>query len=148
MKGENIGMESIKGSALHAAMKAEAVERMKILRLHPNVIKEFEEKGVLNYSYSVLGFLYWLTEETQERVKEFELNNGCLVYHVIENDTSIGRLITFLYVSVFQDEWEREKLELKTGYALAYVINTDDGLCTEFGGVWLKSINGGVVRIA
>ena len=129
-------------------MKAEAVKRMEILRLHPNVIKEFEDKGVLNYSYSVLGFLYWLTEETQERVKEFELSNGYLVYHVIENETSIGRLITFLYVSVFKEEWEQEKLELKNGYALAYVINTDDELCSEFGGVELKSINGGVVRTA
>lgn len=142
-----MGMESLKSSALRTTMKAEAIERMEILNLHPNVIKEFEEKGVLNYSYSVLGFLYWLTEETQERVKEFETNTGYLVYHVIESDTAMGRLITFLYVSSFQDEWEQDKQDLKNGYTIAYVANTVDDFCSEFGSVELKSVNGGVVRV-
>lgn len=131
-----------------AMMKAEALERMDILNLHPNVIKEFKEQGVLNYSYSVLGFLYWLTEETQARVNAFEKETGYLIYHVIEDETSIGRLITFLYVSADSDEWERDKQDLREGFALAYVVNADDELCSEFGSVGLKSVNGGVVRTA
>lgn len=131
-----------------AMMKAEALERMDILNLHPNVIKEFKEQGVLNYSYSVLGFLYWLTEETQARVNAFEKETGYLIYHVIEDETSIGRLITFLYVSADSDEWERDKQDLREGSALAYVVNADDELCSEFGSVGLKSVNGGVVRTA
>lgn len=131
-----------------AMMKAEALKRMDILNLHPNVIKEFKEQGVLNYSYSVLGFLYWLTEETQARVNAFEKETGYLVYHVIEDETSIGRLITFLYVSADSDEWEQDKQDLREGFALAYVVNADDELCSEFGSVGLKSVNGGVARTA
>ncbi len=131
-----------------AMMKTEALERMDILNLHPNVIKEFKEQGVLNYSYSVLGFLYWLTEETQARVNLFEKETGYLVYHVIEDETSIGRLITFLYVSANSDEWEQDKQDLREGFALAFVVNADDELCSEFGSVGLKSVNGGVVRTA
>lgn len=131
-----------------AMMKTEALERMDILNLHPNVVKEFKEQGVLNYSYSVLGFLYWLTEETQARVNAFEKETGYLVYHVIEDETSIGRLITFLYVSDDSGEWEQDKQDLREGFALAFVVNADDELCSEFGSVGLKSINGGVVRTA
>lgn len=131
-----------------AMMKTEALERMDILNLHPNVIKEFKEQGVLNYSYSILGFLYWLTEETQARVNLFEKETGYLVYHVIEDETSIGRLITFLYVSANSDEWEQDKQDLREGFALAFVVNANDELCSEFGSVGLKSVNGGVVRTA
>lgn len=131
-----------------AMMKEEALKRMDILKLHPNVIKEFKESGVLNYSYSVLGFLYWLTEETQARVNTFEKETGYLVYHVIENETSIGRLVTLLYVSTESNEWEQDKQDLRDDCALAYVINVDDEVCSEFGSVGLKSVNGGVVRTA
>ncbi len=131
-----------------AMTKEEALKRMDILKLHPNVIKEFKEQGVLNYSYSVLGFLYWLTEETQARVNTFEKETGYLVYHVIENETSIGRLVTLLYVSTESDEWEQDKQDLREGFALAFVVNADDELCSEFGSVGLKSVNGGVVRTA
>ncbi len=129
-------------------MKEEALKRMDILKLHPNVIKEFRDQGVLNYSYSVLGFLYWLTEETQARVDAFEKETGYLVYHAIEDETVIGRLITLLYISDDSDEWERDKQDLREGYALAYVINADDEMCSEFGSVGLESVNGGVVRTA
>lgn len=135
-------------AATKEAMKKEAIERMNILNLHPNVIKEFTEKGTLNYSYSELGFLYWLTDETQARVKKFERETEYLVYHVIEDETSIGRLITFLYVSTCEDEWEADKEDLGAGQCIAYVVNKEDEMFSEFGSVGLKSINGGVVRTA
>lgn len=135
-------------AATKEAMKKEAIERMNILNLHPNVIKEFTEKGTLNYSYSELGFLYWLTDETQARVEKFERETEYLVYHVIEDETSIGRLITFLYVSTCEDEWEADKEDLGAGQCIAYVVNKEDEMFSEFGSVGLKSINGGVVRTA
>ncbi len=129
-------------------MKEEAIERMNILNLHPNVIKEFTEKDTLNYSYSELGFLYWLTDETQARVEKFERETEYLVYHVIEDETTIGRLITLLYVSTCDDEWESDKEDLRAGQCIAYVVNKEDEMFSEFGSVGLKSINGGVVRTA
>lgn len=41
-------------------MKAEAIRRMKLLKLHQNAIKEFEAEDKLNLSRG--GFLYWLND--------------------------------------------------------------------------------------
>ena len=43
-------------------MKKEALWRMKSLKLHENVICEFEKEDKLNKSFA-FGILYWLTEE-------------------------------------------------------------------------------------
>ena len=46
-------------------VKNECVKRMKMLKLHPNVINEFINENKLNKSDGPLGALYWLTEEEQ-----------------------------------------------------------------------------------
>lgn len=42
-----------------AKQEAEAVERMKLLELIPNVISEFQNEKVINKSEHI-GILYWL----------------------------------------------------------------------------------------
>ena len=59
--------------------KKEAITRMKLLHLHPNVIREFEKDNILNLSESG-GFLYWLTDEQKEHVSAFEEEHNALVY--------------------------------------------------------------------
>ena len=44
-----------------AKQKQEAIARMKLLKLHGNVIREFEKEGIVNLSENG-GFLYWLNE--------------------------------------------------------------------------------------
>ena len=44
--------------------KQEAIERMKLLNLHGNVIKAFEKEGIVNLSENG-GLLYWLNSEQQ-----------------------------------------------------------------------------------
>ena len=58
--------------------KTEAITRMKLLKLHPNIIKEFEKDGIVNLSENG-GFLYWLTDEQQSFVKDFEESHNALV---------------------------------------------------------------------
>ena len=75
--------------------KIEAITRMQQLKLHPNIIKEFEKENILNLSENG-GFLYWLTDEQKSYVEAFENKYNALVYHVIHNYTAFGELLAFL----------------------------------------------------
>ena len=44
-------------------MKEEALERLNLLKINRNVIKEFKEENILNKSEGILGSLYWLDEK-------------------------------------------------------------------------------------
>ncbi len=127
--------------------KQEAIERMKFLKLYPNIIKEFEKDGVVNMSENG-GFLYWLNDQQQIYVMEFEKEYNVLVYHVIHNFTEFGEMLTFFYVSDDEEEWEYDREDLKDGYACAYVKNLSDDMCSEFGGVCFRQQFGGLVRTA
>lgn len=126
--------------------KQEALDRMKMLNLYPNIIKEFQQDNTVNMSE--LGFLYWLTDEQKEYVSEFETEHDALVYHVIHNYTEFGELLTFFYVSDQEEEWEYDRADLKDGYACAYVKNLDEDAFSEFGSVAFKEQFGGLVRTA
>ena len=126
--------------------KQEALDRMKMLNLYPNIIKEFQQDNTVNMSE--LGFLYWLTDEQKQYVSEFETEHDALVYHVIHNYTEFGELLTFFYVSDQEEEWEYDRADLKDGYACAYVKNLDEDAFSEFGSVAFKEQFGGLVRTA
>ena len=125
--------------------KLEALERMKLLKLNKNIIKEFEKENVVNMSENG-GYLYWLDSDQQTIVDDFESKHDALVYHVIHDYTQFGELYALLYVSKYKSEWQDEKKELKCGYALAYVKNVTDDWCSEFGSVGIKPQFGGLVR--
>ena len=127
--------------------KQEALERMKMLSLYPNIIREFEKDGIVNMSENG-GFLYWLDDEQKEFVSDFEEENNALVYHVIHNYTEAGEMLTFLYVSDYEEEWEADRDDLKEGYTCAYVKNLDADWCSEFGSIGIKPQFGGLVRTA
>lgn len=127
--------------------KQEAIARMKMLKLHSNPIREFMEEDIINLSEHG-GMLYWLNNKQTEYVKNFEEKYNSVVYHVIHSYTEFGELLAFLYVSDDEDEWEYDRANLKDGYACAYVENLDDGFCSEFGSIGIKSQLGGLVRTA
>ena len=129
-----------------AKQKQEALERMKMLKLHGNIIKEFDKEGIVNLSENG-GFLYWLDSDQQAIVDEFEAEHDALVYHVIHDFTELGELYSLLYVSKYEEEWEDERTDLKDGYALVYVKNVNDDFCSEFGSIGIKPQFGGLVRM-
>lgn len=53
--------------------KQEALKRMKLLKLYPNIIKEFEKDGIVNLSENG-GILYWL-DSTQKAIRIFPLSS-------------------------------------------------------------------------
>ena len=121
-------------------MKKEAINRMKMLKLHPNIIKEFSNESILNLSQNAA--LYYLNEKQLARVHQFEQEYGGLVYHVIQN----GQMLSFLYVSKYQEEWELDRNDLKEGCPIAYVANLTNELCSEFGSIGIQPCVGGVIR--
>lgn len=129
-------------------MKQEALARMKLLDMYPYVVERFDEGGIIYYTWDVSGTLFLLADEIREVVQKFENQTGYLVYHVIDNNTSIGRMLTLLYVSTEMDEWAADKQDLQEGCPLAYVENITYPDCSEFGSVGVKPFNGGVVRTA
>lgn len=131
---------------LKIKQKQEAVERMKILDIFPQTIKEFEKEGIINKSEHG-GMLYWLDENEQKFVKEFEEKYDALVYHVIHNYTNFGELYSLLYVSKYEDEWDWDRDDIKHNTACVYVKNIEDDICSEFGSIGIKSQFGGLARI-
>lgn len=123
---------------------AEALKRMALLNLHPNAVKEFKEEGRLNYSFNAM--LYWTSKSHKKVIHEFEEKYEAVVYHVILNHTEFGVLLTLLFVSKYEEEWERDCNDLGNGEVMAYVCNMTDPDMSEFGYVGVKPLMGGVVR--
>ena len=129
--------------------KAEAIRRMKLIKILPNVIEEFEKDNVVNYS-EFEGVLYWLSNkpEWEEFVKAFEEKHNALVYHAELSYMEFGTCLSLFFVGNYKEEWERDYNDLKDGYAFVYVWNMDDNFCSEFGTIGFKAVNGGVKRTA
>ena len=126
-------------------VKDEAIERMKLLQLHSNIIKEFQDESKLNKSETSLGFVYWLTVEEQQLVDEFEKEHkGFVVYHVIKTETvDFGTIYDLLFVSIFEDDWVLERKELKDDIVMSYSVTP----FPECGPIKVKCINGGLARV-
>lgn len=131
--------------------KKEAVKRLKMLKVLPEVINEFKE-GVVYYSerQSAMfdGILYWVSNkpEYEKAVKDFEEKYGALVYHAQLMHTCDGDMLSLLYVGAHQDEWEQEEEDLRNGETLAYVSVMGDPALSEIGFIGIKPMNGGVSR--
>lgn len=135
--------------------KQEALKRMKLLKLHSNVINEFKQEDVVYYSERLNaifdGILYWVSNNPQfvELIKEFETKHNALVYHAHYTNTTFGGCLTLLYVSQYEEEWEMDKHDLSETeiHTCAYVIIPDDPDFSEFGYVGLVRKNGGISRV-
>lgn len=126
-------------------MKSEAVLRMKMFDMLPQPIREFTEEGKLNQS-ELIGMLYWLSDEQERIVRNWEEETGNMVYHVIHSMTNFGEMLTFLYVSDDDEEWELDRDDIKNGMALCYVYNVTMPDLSEYGSCGIKPCNGGVIR--
>ena len=133
--------------AMKAKQRTEALKRMELLKLHENVIDDFKEIALLNQSEHG-GILYWVEGEMEKKIREWEEKTGNLVYHVIHDYTEFGELLSLLYVSTYEDEWETDREDIQDGYALAYVMNLTDDWCSEYGSIGIRPQWGGVVRTA
>ena len=126
-------------------VKEEALERMKLLKLHPNIIKEFKDENKLNRSEYGYGILFWLEEHEQQLVDEFQnKHKDYLVYHVIKTETrDFGTVYDLLYVTPYEDDWTLEREDLKNNLVMSYSVTE----FAEFGLIKIRCINGGLARV-
>ena len=125
-------------------IKDEIIQRMKLLHLHPNVIREFEKEQRLNKSESPLGLLYWLTDDEIKLVKKFEQEHQDLsVYHILKSFTrDYGIVYDLLYISKDEEKWETDRENIKDDLVMSRTLTAD----AESGLIKIKCINGGIVR--
>lgn len=139
---------------LKEKQKNEALKRMAMLNLMPQVIKDFEKKDKVYYSERQNAFfnaiLYWLDNEPNyvEIVNKFEKEHNCLVYHCQLTHMEFGDLLSLLYVSDSEEEWEQDKQDLREGYAFSYVVNIGCKYNSDFGTIGIRPSQGGVLRTA
>ncbi len=127
----------------------EAVRRMKKMQLFPEVIRQFEKKGLVNCSEPPFGACFWLDDERKAFVKELEEKYGLVVFHAIHNKTEIGELYSYLVVSDYKEEWQQDEDNLKYGLAFCYVENLTYDDCSEFGTIGVElTPAGGLKRVS
>ncbi len=135
----------------------EAKKRIKELTdkydLNPNILCYFEE-GKLYYSYLTFGGIVGsidtisYDELYENAVKKFEAENpGYVVYHAIETNTRIGKMLSLLYVGADSDNWPAERLY--GNYIMAYTVNFANPDFSEFGDIVVSGFedSGALVRI-
>lgn len=127
-------------------MKQEALKRMKTLKLYSKIVEDFARENKI-YQSERHGYLYWLDDNEEKMVKEFEEKYNCLVYHVIHQYTNFGELYSYLYVSNEEEEWKYDIEDLKAKLPLCYVYNLTHPQLSEFGIIEIELVNGGLERI-
>ncbi len=127
--------------------KIEAIARMKQLKIFPETIKQFEKDDYVSISESPVGAFYWAEGEDLQRIKEFEEQYNAVVYVVVRTFSNIGKMDSYLYVSDYDEEWERDRSDLDSMSPLAWVYNHDMPDCSEFGSVGIeRSVAAGLLR--
>lgn len=137
--------------------KKETAKRLRILvdmGLHPVVAENLEQDLISVSDCQIHNYpvLFDFSDDNNidpkwfERVKEVSDEYGIYVYHIIHCYTSFGELLNLLYVTSYEEEWEREREELKEGYPVSYVINLNIPHYSEFGSIGIKTAMGGIVR--
>jgi len=130
---------------LRELQKNEALKRMQMMNLLPEVVNDFKNNQKL-YKSEFNGILYWLDKEEQAIVEKFEKEYGGMVFHIIKDYTEFGKLLSLLYVSQTQEEWKRDRICIKNNEAFCYVKNLDVDWWSEFGYIGFKSSIGGIRR--
>ena len=129
---------------------------MKALKLHDEgvhtCVGDFRKNGKV-WKSEFHGILYWLDEDEQKAVDEFEkAHDGYKVYHCYKAHTEFGDMLSMLYVNGrSQEEFDEDKqyfdMDIDDGYIMTYTKNFDDDFCSEFGSIVIRSIFGGIQRI-
>ena len=118
--------------------KIEAIERMKILGIFPETRKQFENEDFISISEPPFGAFFWAEGEDLQRIREFEESYNALVYLVIRSYTDFGKMDSYLFVSDYNEEWERDRNDLRAKEPLSYVFNHDMPECSEIGCIGIE----------
>ena len=138
-------------------LKKEAIERMRIMGIDEDFIRDYEVNGsisIFECQNAVLNAVryeleYYSIEKLKVEIKAFEVGTKAMVYMVQKTWTEFGTLYAFFYVADNDKEhWEEDKKELANGIAFTYVYNESEPMFSEYGEIGFKQSMGGIVRIS
>lgn len=99
------------------------------------------------------GIIFELSDKSEynnvfkEKITSSLNKSGATPYFLMAQNTSLGLLVSVLYVSEYVEQWEMERDDLENQNPCAYVYNIDEGFC-EVSYIRYKMLNGGPIRIA
>lgn len=143
---------------LKTLQKEEALKRLQLLKLHPNVVKDFEN-GKIYYSMRQNkifdGILYWVDGDQKifDAIKTFEKQTGAFVYHAQLTRFEFGLCLTMLFVSKYKQDWKYDIQDIENKdengvmSVYAYAYNMDVPEFSDLGLVGIKRKNGGIARV-
>ena len=127
--------------------KKEAMLRMNLLNLPDTVKSAFEAEKKIYVSDA--GALKLATQHQMEEIQAFEREYESTVYHAIRSMTSFGEMLSLLFVSDYDEEWEMDRECLSEKFPFVQVINEDNPCCSEMGDIQIDQLpNGSLIRIA
>lgn len=133
--------------------KEEALKRMQkiceVFDLGFNLVGYLrQDKIYYSYAYSMDTISY--DSRYPVFVKKFEEQYNCFVYHVVEANTSLGKMLSLLYVSDNESDWFGQELNNESIMAYTFILEDDDSSCWfdgDFGFIGLSSPLGYLARI-
>lgn len=156
-KNSRVLKEEERQQGFEARRREEALRRLeqltKAFDLKEDILKQFKE-GAISYCFPVsvdgrkpVGMIgvKCFDPRWREEIEKFERRYNALVYLALANKSPYGEMLSMLYVSSHEKEWEYEGVT--RDYIAAYVYNFDmeEG---EFGDIFLTSNNGALIRKA
>lgn len=130
-------------------MKREAVLRMEKLGIGADTIQLFQSEGLVSTSEQLnQGVLICLTDgEEDERIRKFEEEYECLVYHVLSSQNPmVGDCCSLLFVSPASSDWKSEKSYIESS-RLVYAYSSSE-MEEGVSEIMVEPRDGGLVRIA
>ena len=131
-------------------IKNECIRRMKILKLHDEglhtCLGDFRQTE-RPWKSEFYGILYWLDEDEQKIVKEFEEKYKKFkpkVYHCYKAHTEFGEILYLFYCSNQPNESKEFDEDIKDNIIWCYAYNITSPEFSEFGTCYIKSLFGGV----
>lgn len=118
--------------------KAEAIKRMKLLNIFPQTVKDFEIDDKVSISEPPFAAFYWADNFQKNLIRSIEKKHNILIYNVILTYTHFGKLLSFLYVSDYKEDWENDRQILKENMTVAYVYNYNVPDFSEAGCIGFK----------
>lgn len=134
----------------------EALRRLEKLTedfdLNRDIFNQFKE-GSISYCFPIPvdGMPFYISsvkcfdQKWRKEIEKFELKRDALVYLALVNWSPYGEMLSMLYVSSYEQDWEYEGPT--ENYVAAYVYNFDMGE-GELGDIFLASDNGALIRTA
>ena len=123
----------------------ESIKRMEIAGLSVNIIRHFYKENVVMCSDVTIESVRYLSEKEWRILWAFEKESGGKVYHAIKD--KLG-MLSFLYVSKYEEEWAEEREDVVGQTVLAYVYNPMNPICSELRYISFRKSNGNIYRFS